>query len=85
MITEQAVKPQSVHGRVFSVEEALAIFGKRIASDEFAETVRHKLGEGTNMKYELSVKKGHVTGYVVALNCVLEVQKKSLGSFLRLE
>ena len=70
--------------QVDSVEEALGIFGQRIASPEFARHVRQMIEAGTNLKCELTVKKGNQPGFIVALNYTMESPKKSLGTFLRL-
>lgn len=70
--------------QVDSVEEALSIFGQRIASSEFARHVRQIIEAGTNVKYELTVKKSNQPGFIVALNYTMESPKKSIGTFLRL-
>jgi hypothetical protein len=70
--------------QVDSVEEALYIFGQRIASPEFAKQARQIIEAGTNLKYVITVKKGNQPGFIVALNYNMEAPKQSLGTFLRL-
>ncbi len=70
--------------RVSSVEEALNILGNRIASPEFAKYVRQIIEAGTDVRYELTVKKGNQPGFIVALNYTVHAPKKSFGTFLKL-
>ncbi len=71
-------------GQIETVEAALAHFGERIASPEFAGHVRQMIEAGTNVKYELTVKKGNQPGFIVSLNYTMEAAKQPLGTLLRL-
>ncbi len=67
-----------------TVEEALRVIGEKISSDEFALFVRQALEAGTDIRYELTAKKGNQLGFVVNLNYVMQLPKKNCGTFLRL-
>jgi hypothetical protein len=69
--------------QVESIEEALEIFGQRIADPDFAARVRQVISIGTNVRYALTIKQG-INGYIVGLTCTLEAPKRALGTFLRL-
>jgi hypothetical protein len=81
---QAAVQLSRGTGQVESVEEALGILGRSIASPEFAGCVRQMIEAGMNLKYELTIKKSNQPGFVVALNYHAETKKKQLGTFLRL-
>ena len=67
-----------------TVEQALASMGNRIASPEFAAFVRQLIEAGSNVKYELTIKKSNQPGFVVSLDYLQAAPKKSCGAFIRL-
>ena len=66
------------------VEEALAVMGERIASNDFAKEVRKLIESGANAKYILTIKKSNQPGFIVSLDYKCESPMKSCGVFLKL-
>jgi hypothetical protein len=71
-------------GAIQTVEEALKLMGEKIASPEFAKTVRDLIEADANVRYELTIKKSNQPGFVVSLNYHAETPTKQMGTFLRL-
>jgi hypothetical protein len=82
MIISTQTKTNAV---IETVEEALIEMGKRISHPSFAEFVRQTLSLGSNLRYEMIVKKSNASTFVVSLNYKEESPKKSISTLIRLQ
>ena len=68
--------------RVETVEQALEIFAEKMKSQDFITYLRQAINTGNVVKYQMTIKKRQVkSGFIVSLDCVIGLTKKSIGSF----